>query len=1068
MADPAAAAAAAATLLNADKQLDTMYKTVGSLKDTEYHKFQKQLQLQAYAYGWPSYILSSDPAAAVLQNPTQKQELDARNAYLVLMNKTQGHTVENLLEACPQGDARQAYLIVHRFFHRNSQTGRTTSYKDFYGATMATTDTNIVEWIATVPRLAKILEQAGGQAANEGAQLSVLLDGLLPEFEPVQTILNLTTDLRLSVAVTKIMDFAQSHKLEQLTKGGGKHAKHNTFTVQDGAPKEDECRGWKRGNCKFGAFCKFKHTGEGGCAPKAQQYPNGQYPGRARNKTSSSQPTAGPASPTSFSVLDNTRKIVCTYCNSNDHEMRRCPHLQMDSKAGANVHMVNENEAVDYIFCTHAHAESDDNAHSADANAVPRSVYGSVAAALAGLFFMLMLVPTTLADVSSGLSEQLNRGSYKTAVVVTILAVLSYTALAHPFLPGEVVTANVQASSFFNHDKKGLPSVDHEWCSDSGTNRFVTNNINDFVSGSVNEVSTIVAVGGGNVTSPCHGTVLVKSLDYGCTMQCMNVLYIPECGKKLMPASPFIRKGCSLVLDDYDKVNLRAGDGTPILSGCELGGLYYYRCKTLHKAVETPAANSNARNPASDTFFGLPMGKNIGTAAQDFSRRLLESHWAYGHLHFDKLRRLLGLKKGDDPECPACTLAKSRKTALSKKTHKRSTHVNHRMFMDLGFTRNSEYCFQLCIDDYTRESYLDILDSKNEVLPAWETLKDHLENEHAPWKFAFIHTDGEPIYSTDRWSEHCKANGIEHEFSSRYRHDQLGVAERAMQSIGVPFRCMMIQGCAPESDIPDCLRHANLIRNNSPTKANNGRTPREKAAGMKLPPNKRLLKGPLFCLVFAHVYEEERVKHAPRGIACVYLGYDDVNNAYKVKEWVSGKKYYTADLTFHPNTFPYRANPNRTPGWLLQYNDLAPHVIEGKPIDAPSDLRRSQRQHEYQYSAGQAVRDVPDVDTPPDAVNAVDFSNYIVHTFGPDPTTWDEAINSKYANEWIEAQLAEKASFAHHGVYDLVPRSTAWGKKIFKPRPVLKIKVNPPTEEHPHGSIDKFKYRLTLLPSPRC
>ncbi len=110
-----------------------------------------------------------------------------------------------------------------------------------------------------------------------------------------------------------------------------------------------------------------------------------------------------------------------------------------------------------------------------------------------------------------------------------------------------------------------------------------------------------------------------------------------------------------------------------------------------------------------------------------------------------------------------------------------------------------------------------------------------------------------------------------HEYSSRYRHEQNGVAEAGMRAIGVPFRCMMIQGCAPEKLIPDALRQSNVIRNNSPTKANKGWTPREKEAGMKLPTNKRLMRGPLFCLVFAHVYEEERVKHAPRGIACVYL-----------------------------------------------------------------------------------------------------------------------------------------------------------------------------------------------------
>ena len=42
------------------------------------------------------------------------------------------------------------------------------------------------------------------------------------------------------------------------------------------------------------------------------------------------------------------------------------------------------------------------------------------------------------------------------------------------------------------------------------------------------------------------------------------------------------------------------------------------------------------------------------------------------------------------------------------------------------------------------------------------------------------------------------------------------------------------------------------------------------------------------------------------------------------------------------------------------------------------------------------------------------------------------------------------------------PREQAHGKRVFKARVVLKIKVNAPTEEHPQGSIEKFKYRCTV------
>ena len=559
----------AATRLTADKQLDTLYKTVGSLVGPDYHKFRQQLQRQAYAYGWPDYIL--DPAALVPQHPDLKQQLDSRNAYLVIIKGTDDHSVANLLEACPQGDARRAFGIVHNFFHRNSQAGRTTAVKDFYGASMVSTDTNIIAWTAIVPRRAKVLTQAGGQA-NEQAQLSILLDGLLPAFKPIQTILNQTDNLTFEIAVAKIMDYAQSEDLVELTKGGGKHAKHNTFTVQDGAQQTDECRGWKRGNCKFGDFCRFKHTGEGGCAPKDRQFPKGQYPGRKRSTPltlPTPQSTAESTSATSFSVRDhNEAKTMCSYCNSGGHQMRGCPHLKMENEAGtSDVHMVSADKAVDYVFVTQFNRHGG-NVHSPDENVVPPSAYQKACAVLTMIFGMLLLAPTGLAKSLARLAEQCTRSPCRVVALLVILAALSYTALARPTVPGEF--ASIQASSFVSNSDDIQPSLDHEWCSDSGTNRFVTNDINDFVSGTVSTVPTIVAVGGGNVTSPCYGTVIVESLDHGCTMQCMDVLYIPECGKKLMPASPFIRKGCSLVLDDYVKVKLSAKDGTLILSGVNL------------------------------------------------------------------------------------------------------------------------------------------------------------------------------------------------------------------------------------------------------------------------------------------------------------------------------------------------------------------------------------------------------------------------------------------------------------------------------------------------------------------
>ncbi len=91
-----------------------------------------------------------------------------------------------------------------------------------------------------------------------------------------------------------------------------------------------------------------------------------------------------------------------------------------------------------------------------------------------------------------------------------------------------------------------------------------------------------------------------------------------------------------------------------------------------------------------------------------------------------------------NPECPACTLAKPRIITLESTPKARSTRAHHRIHMDIGFTQNKKYVFQLCMDDFSRFGYIDMLGSKDQALMSWINLKNHLEKAHFPAKFVFI------------------------------------------------------------------------------------------------------------------------------------------------------------------------------------------------------------------------------------------------------------------------------------------------------------------------------------------
>ena len=121
------------------------------------------------------------------------------------------------------GDAKAAWQIIYRFFHKNSVAGKAAATNAFYSATMSNSNTNIVEWVAEVNRNAKVLISAGG-SVDDGAILGVFLQGMLSEFGPIKTVLHATPNLTLETAQETVLDFAENENLSSFVKGGSKSA----------------------------------------------------------------------------------------------------------------------------------------------------------------------------------------------------------------------------------------------------------------------------------------------------------------------------------------------------------------------------------------------------------------------------------------------------------------------------------------------------------------------------------------------------------------------------------------------------------------------------------------------------------------------------------------------------------------------------------------------------------------------------------------------------------------------------------------------------------------------------
>ena len=129
-----------------------------------------------------------------------------------------------------------------------------------------------------------------------------------------------------------------------MTKDGRKTDTANTFTLKD-----EECKNWKLGKCRFGKKCWRKHVGPGGCLPDAGKQPRGN-----RMRPQPETPPTAPA-PEAFVVGDRAPSTpVCQNCKGL-HLMKDCPI--------ANVLTFDSEKRVDYVFMAQTTPDSytDDN-----------------------------------------------------------------------------------------------------------------------------------------------------------------------------------------------------------------------------------------------------------------------------------------------------------------------------------------------------------------------------------------------------------------------------------------------------------------------------------------------------------------------------------------------------------------------------------------------------------------------------------------------------------------------------------------------------------------------------------
>lgn len=212
----------------------------------------------------------------------------------------------------------------------------------------------------------------------------------------------------------------------------------------------------------------------------------------------------------------------------------------------------------------------------------------------------------------------------------------------------------------------------------------------------------------------------------------------------------------------------------------------------------------------------------------------LSWHRKLGHLNFNSLQKLkddLGLPPlKEDIKCDSCDLAKSIRLPFKSSSIK-STGPLDLIHTDTSGTiripnLNKFNSFITFTDDFSRHSFVYMLNDKSQVLDVFKKFKSLVENQ-LNRKIKSIRSDNGTEYTNLAFRQFCQQAGIAQQFTQIHTPQQNGVSERLNRSIKQGTTALLIQSRLPISIWPQAVMFYIHMKNISPSAAVNFEIPHE-------------------------------------------------------------------------------------------------------------------------------------------------------------------------------------------------------------------------------------------------
>ena len=368
---------------------------------------------------------------------------------------------------------------------------------------------------------------------------------------------------------------------------------------------------------------------------------------------------------------------------------------------------------------------------------------------------------------------------------------------------------------------------DRNWIIDSGATCHICHDHNSFVELNTLEKPLDVTLGDGHTLKAVgHGTVILI-LKSGClTRKCKlnDVLYVPELTYNLLSVSKAVEKGITVTFNERGCV-IKDTNQSLITVATKVGNLYHllYAKSKDHVYSVAEKLDENGYSSKEDLW-----------------------HRRYGHLGVKTLQKLARDHLVNEYDfcvskqikfCEPCLKGKHRRSQFPPYSERTTTEPLELVHSDVCGKLNSkslsgaEY-FVTFINDKTRYVWVYVIKQKSDVFERFCEWKAEVEKLLGR-SLKTLRTDNGGEFTSEEFEEYLRKEGIKHELTIPKCPEQNGVAEQLNRTLMEMVRSMLADSELPKSFWAEALSTAVYLRNRSPTKAVEGKTPYEAIHGEK-------------------------------------------------------------------------------------------------------------------------------------------------------------------------------------------------------------------------------------------